>query len=208
MIVFDLDGTLADCEHRRHFVDRDHPKNQKRILSSISLVSTEMPSHEPPWRPDWEAFFDACDQDEPISPVIQIWDDQISLGAMSFHKIWSGRSESVRKKTEKWLNTHLLCFESHQLKMRPIGNTEPDEVLKERWLDEEIEKGKNVNFVFDDGPKAIRMWRRRGIFVFDCNQTSVRREGTADFPEAFCLFSSVEEQAPVKCLVEGQNKEF
>lgn len=39
--IFDLDGTLADCQHR------------------VPLI------------PDWDAFFAACSEDAPIWPVIQ-----------------------------------------------------------------------------------------------------------------------------------------
>lgn len=56
--------------------------------------------------------------------------------------------------------------------MRPIGDNTPDDQLKERWLDEHIVgSGKQIDFVFDDRPKVVRMWRRRGIFVFDVNQS-------------------------------------
>ena len=36
MIIFDLDGTLADCEHRRHFVD---PEKNPEIISELENVS-------------------------------------------------------------------------------------------------------------------------------------------------------------------------
>ena len=141
MFIFDLDGTLANCEHRRHF------------------------------KPDWKAFYEACIHDTPIQPVINHWDIQIGLGMMNVDKIWSGRCESVREQTEKWLRENLLCFFPCQLKMRPIGDNTPDNELKERWLDEAIANGHDIEYVFDDSPKVVRMYRRRGIFVFDCNQS-------------------------------------
>ncbi len=178
MIIFDLDGTLADCEHRRHFVDpkknKDFsPKDVVDPTNEINALWKPTYLHKTTfleWKPDWQAFYEGCDQDKPIESVISIWNDQISLGAMGNHMIWSGRCESVREKTEKWLDKHLLCFESDQLIMRPVGNTEPDEVLKERLLDEAIAQGKTIDFVFDDRPKVVRMWRRKGIFVFNCCQ--------------------------------------
>ena len=63
-----------------------------------------------------------------------------------------------------------FLYWDRRLKMRPIGDSTPDDVLKERWLDEALAQGKNIDFVFDDRPKVIRMWRRRGIFVFNCAQ--------------------------------------
>jgi len=54
--------------------------------------------------------------------------------------------------------------------MRPVGDSTPDDILKERWLDEAIANGKTIDMVFDDRPKVVRMWQRRGIFVFNCCQ--------------------------------------
>lgn len=173
MIIFDLDGTLANCDHRRHFVDKRLSKDH-----SYGLV------YDPkkPFKPDWQSFYEACDKDTPIIPVIHTleyfgegkeygsdtpWVDYNGI------EIWSGRCESVKEKTEKWLSKHLRYYYpgSPILKMRPIGNTEPDEVLKERWLDEAIAEGKTIDFVFDDRKKVCDMWRRRGIFLFNVNQT-------------------------------------
>lgn len=170
MIIFDLDGTLADCEHRRHFVERSHPTNENKRLSEISLEKS--PPIDPfyqGWRPDWKAFYEACDKDELIIPVAEIYD---RLWKQSDYydcfEIWSGRCESVRKKTEKWLEKHSIYYSS--LKMRPIGDSTPDDQLKEMWLHDAKLKGEKIDFVFDDRPKVIRMWRRHGIFVFNCFQ--------------------------------------
>ncbi len=38
-------------------------------------------------------------------------------------------------------------------------------------LDEALAEGKKIEFFFDDRPKVVRMWRRRGVFVFDVNQS-------------------------------------
>ena len=46
LYIFDLDGTLALIEHRRHFVAR--PRGEQ----------------------DWKAFYAACDKDAPNDPVI------------------------------------------------------------------------------------------------------------------------------------------
>ena len=114
--------------------------------------------------------------------VISIWNDQISLGGMGKHQIWSKRCESERDETGKWLEKNLLCFESNQLKMRPIGDNTPYHELKEKWLDEYINsneyvknifqnRGKSpIEFVIDSDKDSIEMWKRREVFVFDCNQ--------------------------------------
>lgn len=169
MIIFDLDGTLANCEHRRHFVDSSIPHPTREEAEEFMRNGCK-------WEPNWPAFYEACNLDEPIESVIEMYqslmfENHIRLGKEV--QIWSGRCESVRAKTELWLDLHVWGSPECILKMRPIGDNTPDEVLKERWLDEAIAEGKAIDFVFDDRPKVVRMWRRRGVFVFDCNQTGM-----------------------------------
>lgn len=168
MIIFDLDGTLADCEHRRHFVDKSYitcGKNctpKKRCIECLRKLEKD--------QPNWKAFYEACDQDKVIWPVKSI----LVQNSHRDIEIWSGRCESVRKKTILWIFDHTElneAFIDSILKMRPIGDYTPDDQLKEKWLDEALDQGKKINFVFTSDPKEIEMWRRRGIFVFDCNQT-------------------------------------
>lgn len=77
-VVFDLDGTLADCGHRLHYLDAK----------------------------DWRGFFAACDQDKPIWRVIAILQAMHDAGHKI--EIWSGRSDECRHATEMWLRRHGL----------------------------------------------------------------------------------------------------
>lgn len=186
MIIFDLDGTLADCEHRRHFVD-------PTIRNDCVLwIESQKKSHyvykdgyedfatRKIWKPDWKAFYEACNEDAPIKPTfyflnkLRPWNH-----VFGGFQIWSGRCESVREKTISWILKYSKVFCEYSgdnelnkiLKMRPVGDNTPDDQLKEKWLDEALEQGKEIEYVFDDRPKVVKMWRRRGIFVFDCNQS-------------------------------------
>ncbi len=173
MIIFDLDGTLADCEHRRHFVDSSKPHPTREEAEQFMQSGCK-------WKPDWKSFYEACDQDGPIKPTLDLIEELLLKSDQI--QIWSGRCESVREKTIKWLSYQIPMtmrwgkgkWENH-LKMRPIGDNAPDDELKERWFNElttETKWGRMhpIRFVVDDRPKVVRMWRRRGIFVFDCNQ--------------------------------------
>jgi len=183
MIVFDLDGTIADCEHRRNFVDPSKRDDVRFIYDDMEDLCQCFalkghyyykdrfkmcePSEPIRFIPDWKAFYEACDQDKPIEPVCELFDD---LAVNNEIEIWSGRCESVREKTYTWLYDN-IPFSGQVLRMRPIGDYTPDDILKEKWLDEAISQGKKIDFVFDDRKKVCDMWRRRGIFVFDVNQT-------------------------------------
>ena len=149
-IVCDLDGTLADCEHRRHFIRGEgEPVN-------------------------WEAFYEHCDQDTCVEAV------QIVLKTLwnNGHEIafWSGRMDigSVREKTLAWLENNgfpmpnfVYCNELKQktfLRMRPEGDYTPDEELKRSWLNDERENMfRKPDFVLDDRQKVVDMWREEGI---------------------------------------------
>lgn len=184
MIIFDLDGTLANCEHRRHLVDFDKAYATDQYFADG--YEEDCPIYlrhkitKEKWKPDWNAFYEACERDEPIEATLTLLEHLYNCRKVEIG-IWSGRSASVLKKTELWLYDNCFPFLQSaceqlqqykiELKMRPIGNTEPDEVLKGRWLDEAIAEGKIIDYVFDDRPKMVRFWRSRGIFCFDVNQT-------------------------------------
>lgn len=177
MIIFDLDGTLTDCEYRRHLVD---PLKNKNLVKGWNIKTSGLHWFDKDtlekWKPDWPAFYEACDQDKPIKPTLDLIEEMLLKS--DDIRIWSGRCESVRDKTIKWLSYQIPMtmkwgsgkWEKY-LKMRPIADSTPDDVLKEKWLDDALAFGETIEYVFDDRPKVVKMWRRRGIFVFDVNQS-------------------------------------
>jgi AAA domain len=136
--VFDLDGTLADCGHRVHHVTGGSNR--------------------------WDAFFDACDQDTPIWPVIDTLKNFVILGYDRV-EIWSARSESVRDKTEAWLHKHGIDprLLTH---MRPVGDYTKDTLLKKKWLDEARAADVQPTVIFDDRESVVQMWRANGVTCF------------------------------------------
>jgi phosphoglycolate phosphatase-like HAD superfamily hydrolase len=102
--VFDLDGTLADLEHRRHLILRDEP--------------------------DHRAFFAAVGGDTPIVPVINMLRTLHAAGHQI--EIWSGRSDECREATEAWLRQHGVP--EVPLIMRTAGDKRPDEIMKMDFL--------------------------------------------------------------------------
>ena len=105
LVVFDLDGTLADVEHRRHHVAGGNRR--------------------------WDRFFAACVDDAPVEAVILAFRAHQAAGARV--EVWSGRSDAVRRETEDWLERHAL--RPDRLLMRRASDHTPDDTLKESWLD-------------------------------------------------------------------------
>ena len=151
MIIFDLDGTLSNCAHRRPLID-------KQARGGLNI-------------PNWRAFYAACVHDEPIAPVVDIFRMLHSLG--THLEIWSGRSDEVRGETLHWLNKHVFHYsngwmladspEYVRVRMRPASSTMPDDQLKEQWLNQAQAEGLTISAVIDDRNKVCAMWRRRGI---------------------------------------------
>jgi hypothetical protein len=135
-IVFDLDGTLADCEHRRHLVTPDRRDQQ------------------------WDAFYALCWRDLPIYPIIRVY-QALAVTKLLHIEIWSARREDVREMTEEWLYNNVWNHKNEcPLLMRPRNNTDPDVEIKRRFL---TETKFPPNLVFDDRRKVVEFWRSRGI---------------------------------------------
>ena len=133
-IIFDLDGTLANIEHRLHFIRTEGQK------------------------PDWDSFHKACVNDEPIVPMIKIFQAMRRAHGI---EIWSGRSKMVSDETISWLRIHDIVPD--RIRMREEGDYTPDHILKQNWLQEKIYLRLKPDLVFDDRSRLVQMWRNNGI---------------------------------------------
>lgn len=142
-IVFDLDGTICDVRHRRQYV-ATKPRN-------------------------WDAWNAGLVNDTPNAAVELVYKSLLnSRSAMDIDLFFvSGRSDDYRRQTEKWLKDH--GFEWDYLFMRKYKDHRDDAAVKGEIADE-IEKTHNIIGVFDDRPRVVRSWQKRGIWTFDVGQ--------------------------------------
>jgi hypothetical protein len=141
-IICDLDGTLANCEHRVHHV-RNKPKN-------------------------WDAFYAGVREDEVNYPVLNILDKFLCYEGLRYNIIFcSGRPERCRENTVWWLKevAHIWDYKYTTLLMRKDGDYRADYIVKEEILNEHIDKDR-VLFVLDDRQQVVDMWRRNGLTCF------------------------------------------
>lgn len=153
-VIFDLDGTLALCDHRRHHVTGDF-KN-------------------------WDAFFAECDKDmvnEPIARLFRFYRDSPE------HRVWilSGRSGSVdtRYKTIEWLHRNDLWPITEEdayygaahpnFDMRKHGDRRPDVEVKLEMILTRGLTPENTEIVFDDRNCMVNAWR---LWGFQCCQVA------------------------------------
>lgn len=146
LYIFDLDGTLALIEHRRHIIEDPARDDSK-----------------------WRRFYAACDQDSPNEPVIRVME---SLRRFADVWIFSGRSNEVAAKTIDWLVKHTSFMRwdlayGNVLTMRPEGDYTADDVLKRQWYDSMlIDDQKRLVATFDDRDRVVQMWRAAGVTCF------------------------------------------
>ena len=137
-LIFDVDGTLMDVEHRRHFVSG--------------------PSK------DWDSFMDpkVMEGDSPNQPVVDIALAMAEAG----HEIVvvSARNERHREVTQKQLDA--LGLEPLHLFLRPDGDFRSDSEFKQEVLDSLRANDFNPDLVFDDRNQVVDMWRRNGVPCF------------------------------------------
>ena len=139
-IVFDIDGTLADIEHRLPYIEKDRAKR------------------------DWKSFNALCPHDEPIQPIIDVCNEFFKKG--KFIVLCTAREESMRKGTVEWLDKHGVNY--HSLMMRPLKNFKDDTLIKGDMVDILLKNNCEIELVYDDRPKVIRMFEARNLPVVDC----------------------------------------
>lgn len=136
--LVDIDGTLADCDHRRHFVRGEGKKNWHAFLSpEMAALDTLI---------------------EPVAKVVTA----LSLSGMSIIYV-SARPNSLRSVTEAWLKKYDLWYLPQMLFMRTEGDTRADTIVKHELLQEIRARGYQPILALDDRDTVVAMWRNEGI---------------------------------------------
>lgn len=138
-VIFDIDGTLADIDHRRKLLEGD--------------------------KPDWRGFHAGVDGDLPNIPVVALY-RALWEGGQFTMILTSGRAERWRAHTEAWLFWNEIPF--GELLMRVDGDGRADHIIKQEFLDHIRAKGEDVLFAVDDRQQVVDMWRRNGVTCLQC----------------------------------------
>ena len=81
--------------------------------------------------------------------------------------ILTGRDESAREVTEKWLKDHNVVYDS--LIMRKIGDYRSSDIVKKELYEQYILDNYNVWLVLEDSQKCVNMWRNEGLTCLQPN---------------------------------------
>ena len=183
MILFDLDGTIANVDARR---DAANQAEEEYILANTHNVADSLDTVEPvdgrltmsQFRKEcrsawWSAWQDPdnISGDEPNELVVSVLRDWRERGKHIV--IVSARNDKNRAVTEEWLAKYGIHYDA--LYMRPDGDYRPDNVFKQELLDNIRKNGDDlIERVYDDRNQVVDMWRANGI---DCIQVVPRNKG-------------------------------
>lgn len=144
VFVFDIDGTIANMEHRRQFV-ATKPKNWAAFNAGMDRDTV----HE-----DIKFLYDTFRYLGVVNPV---YEDQIVT------IFCSGRGEENRAVTTKWLEDNGLFHD--KLYMRRAGDYRQDSIVKVELL-QEIRKDFGEPYLwFDDRNQVVNAIRAQGVRV-------------------------------------------
>lgn len=104
IVIFDIDGTLADISGREHHVRR-HPKN-------------------------WKAFFEGMAEDKAVASMVRLCNILFEAGVYVI--LCSGRNEEHRPQTVEWLG--LMGVKYHEIRLRADGDMRSDVKAKREML--------------------------------------------------------------------------
>lgn len=157
-IIVDIDGTLADIGHRRHYV-ASKPKN-------------------------WGAFNRAMHLDtlhDDVAWIVRtLWmldDSERGVGEARII-LASGRGEEHRQVTVDWLLKHKIypevvdpnyvfpefpIFTYERLYMRKLNDFRSDVIVKRELLDQMRTDGYSPTIAIDDRDGVVAMWREAGL---------------------------------------------
>lgn len=142
IVVFDIDGTLADNSHRVGYV-QTKPKN-------------------------WPAYHAMTGHDKLHEDIKYL--HELFMLAGDTVLVCTGRNEKHRGITTEWLNRHMIYFK--EMFMRQDADYRDDGIVKSDLLDQIIEKYGFPYLWFDDRDRVVAAIRNRGVRVLQVRDGS------------------------------------
>lgn len=150
IVVFDLDGTLADNSRREHIAHR----------------AAAAAKHGEPTGAIWDEFHEHIPDDHPVQAVADV------LVALAMHpghtiEIWTARPAKYKHLTVEWMKKHGLPWDV--LLMREDGDWRKAYILKLEWFLKRVPAAR-PKLVFEDHPETTRLLRAAGAVVAQVNE--------------------------------------
>ena len=131
IVIVDIDGTVSKVGDRLKYLQVENP--------------------------DWDSFYASCFEDEPIQEIVDLVDNLQGFYDIVF---CTGRRESVREITERWLERNGLFG---KVLMRPNGDKRHDTEVKPEQIREFGINFEDIAFVLEDRNSMVAKWRSLGV---------------------------------------------
>lgn len=148
--IFDIDGTIADAEHRMIFLDKAANGGRK----------------------NYPEFYRRIPQDTPIPGMVGVLIALLKQGKPVV--FMTGRPEKTRADTVAWLHQHVfsrldigypMAYIKEMLYMRADHDHRQDTLVKRDLLEEVRSSHFTPIMAFEDRPRVAKMFQENGVFV-------------------------------------------
>ncbi len=140
LIIYDLDGTIANDEHRKHLIA---DRKTAEYLKYYALIKNDTPN--------W--------------PVIEQMVKDHQGGANIV--VITGREDTYAIPTLRQLYMFQIAEYINYMIMRPTNNYLPEAEFKEAAISMMVQEGAVVAGIYDDSPSVRKMAASLGIEAFD-----------------------------------------
>lgn len=149
-IICDIDGTLANDDHRKEAV--------KDIVGNVK------------WgKEDYDRYYELMCGDTPFDHI-----REILHRFENDHKIIfvTGRPYRYNNITLNWITAHTNLKNDVTLLMRREDDYRCDTIIKTETYENFIKPTYDVQFVLEDRKKVVAMWRNIGLFCLEVQESN------------------------------------
>lgn len=141
IVIVDIDGTVTDASARAEKYLSKEPK-------------------------DWEGFYNACGEDKPIFPIINL----VEALSVPYKIVYcTGRRKSCEDATRQWFKDHHIFLSGINeyygtFLFRKDGDKRHDTIVKPELLNEYLAQNPDyrVAFILEDRNSMVSKWRELG----------------------------------------------
>lgn len=149
-IVFDIDGVLADCSHRLHYIQGYNKDYEKFYSDEEVLKDTPIPN---------------------LGNLLFEIRNANYKGSNIDIKFITARNIKCITATAEWLERRFgIMIEEGDILMRPTNDYRPAHEVKEDLIKKHL-GFENILFAFDDDDQVNEMYKKHGVMCYKPNIT-------------------------------------
>ena len=160
-IAFDIDGVLADCSHRLHYIQGDD-KDYDKFYSDEEILKDKVLKNG-------KTLFNAIERSISEDCRNEYYYDKTGEFSKVRIVFITGRNESCYTATEKWLWDNIINT-AVSIYMRPENYYRPAHEVKKDLIEKHI-GFENILFAFDDDNQVDEMYKKHGVMCYKPNTT-------------------------------------